>query len=32
MNKNLTDRLNFSLRWFVLSAAVILVMGFSEYQ
>ena len=32
MNKNLTDRLNFSLRWFVLFAAVILVMGFSEYQ
>ena len=30
MNKNLTDQLNFSSRWSVLFAAVILVMGFSE--
>ena len=30
MNKNMTDRLNFSSRWSVLFAAAILVMGFSE--
>ncbi|MBN12082.1 MAG: hypothetical protein CMI17_03640 [Opitutaceae bacterium] len=30
MNKNMTDRLNFSSRWTVFIAAVILVMGFSE--